>query len=241
MTHICISKLNSIGPDNGLSPGQHQAMIWINAGILLNGPLGTNFSQILIELYTFSFKKMYLKISSGKWQPFCLGFDVLSPALCWMQAWRMTWNIMNHFLSMNAGWNSYQKSSAIGKTEVNKWVKCVNITRLILQLANKHWQSHVWPITMSLFHHCSIVVPSYAGNSMQDVGLGVIIVTIDAMQLGLQYGPISIKRFFQYRIFIVKIGSMGWCKKDVTPLLMHWSYVFLALTHWDSHGTVLPL
>ena len=26
-------------------------------------------------------------------------------------------------------------------------------------------------------------------------------------------------------------NSMGWCKKDVTPLLTHWSYVFLALTH----------
>ena len=25
--------------------------------------------------------------------------------------------------------------------------------------------------------------------------------------------------------------SVGWCKKDVTPLLTHWSYVFLALTH----------
>ena len=25
--------------------------------------------------------------------------------------------------------------------------------------------------------------------------------------------------------------SMGQCKKDVTPLLMHWSYIFLALTH----------
>ena len=26
-------------------------------------------------------------------------------------------------------------------------------------------------------------------------------------------------------------NSMGLCKKDVTPLLTHWSYVFLALTH----------
>ena len=26
--------------------------------------------------------------------------------------------------------------------------------------------------------------------------------------------------------------SMGKCKKDVTPLLMHWSYIFFALTHW---------
>ena len=24
---------------------------------------------------------------------------------------------------------------------------------------------------------------------------------------------------------------MGKCKKDVTPLLMHWSYIFIALTH----------
>ena len=34
----------SIGSDNGLSPDQCQAIIWTNAGILLIGPLGTNFS-----------------------------------------------------------------------------------------------------------------------------------------------------------------------------------------------------
>ena len=27
------------------------------------------------------------------------------------------------------------------------------------------------------------------------------------------------------------LSSTGQCKKDVTPLLMHWSHVFLALTH----------
>ena len=27
------------------------------------------------------------------------------------------------------------------------------------------------------------------------------------------------------------IISIGWCTKDVTTLLMHWSYVFLPLTH----------
>ena len=31
-------------------------------------------------------------------------------------------------------------------------------------------------------------------------------------------------------IIIHGIISMGYCKKDVTPLLTHWSYVFLALT-----------
>ena len=29
--------------------------------------------------------------------------------------------------------------------------------------------------------------------------------------------------------------SMGWRKKDVTPLLMHWSYIILALTHQHGH------
>ena len=38
----------------------HQAIIWTDAGILLIGPLGTNFSEILIEIHTFSFKKKHL-------------------------------------------------------------------------------------------------------------------------------------------------------------------------------------
>ena len=78
VTHICVGKLIIIGSDNGLSPGRRQAIIWTNAGILLIGPLGTNFSEILIEIDTFSFKKMHLKISSAKWRPFCLGLNVLT-------------------------------------------------------------------------------------------------------------------------------------------------------------------
>ena len=70
VTHICVSKLTIIGSDNGLSPGRRQAIIWTNDGFLLIGPLGTNFSEILIEINTFSFKKMHLKMSSGKWRPF---------------------------------------------------------------------------------------------------------------------------------------------------------------------------
>ena len=78
VTHICVSKLTSIGSDNGLSPDRHQAIIWTNAGILLIGPLGTNFSEISIEILTFSFKKMRLKVSSAKRRPFCLGLNVLT-------------------------------------------------------------------------------------------------------------------------------------------------------------------
>ena len=74
---ICVGKLTSIGPDNGLSPGRCQAIIWTNAGILLIEPLGTNFRQILIAIQIFSFKKMQLKILSAKWHPFCLSLNVL--------------------------------------------------------------------------------------------------------------------------------------------------------------------
>ena len=51
MTHICVSKLTIIGSDNGLSPGQREAIIWTNDGILLIRPLGTNFSEIWIEIH----------------------------------------------------------------------------------------------------------------------------------------------------------------------------------------------
>ena len=77
MTHICVSKLTIIGSDNDLSPERRQAIIWTNAGILLIGPLGTNFSEIFIEIHAFSFKKMHFKMSSAKWRLFGLGLNVL--------------------------------------------------------------------------------------------------------------------------------------------------------------------
>ena len=78
VTHICVGKLIIIDSDNGLSPGWHQAIIWTNSGIWSIGPMGTNFSEILIEIHTFSLKKMHLKMSSAKWCLFCLGLNVLT-------------------------------------------------------------------------------------------------------------------------------------------------------------------
>ena len=77
VTHICVSKLTIIGSDNGLSPGWRQAIIWTKAGILLIRPLETNFIETLIEIPIFPFKKIHLKISSGKYRLFCLGFNEL--------------------------------------------------------------------------------------------------------------------------------------------------------------------
>ena len=81
VTHVCISKLTIIVSDNGLSPGRRQAIIWTNAGMLLILPLGTHFSKILTKIHISSFSKMHFKMSSGKWQPFCLGLNVLNPDL----------------------------------------------------------------------------------------------------------------------------------------------------------------
>ena len=57
--HVWVGNLTIICSDNGLSPGRRQAIIWTNAGILLIWPLGTNFSEILIEIHVFSFKKIF--------------------------------------------------------------------------------------------------------------------------------------------------------------------------------------
>ena len=59
--HIYLSKLTITCSDNGLAPDRHQAVICTNAGILLIGTLGTNASEMLIEILTFSLKKCLWK------------------------------------------------------------------------------------------------------------------------------------------------------------------------------------
>ena len=113
MTHICISKLTTIGSgsDNGVSPCRRQATIWTNVGILLIGPLGTNFSEIVIEMCTFSFRKMHLKMSSGKWRQLCIGLNVLNinikGVLCLASGARCL--SMQHSISLvNCNWYDFR-------------------------------------------------------------------------------------------------------------------------------------
>ena len=56
-------------------PGQHQAIIWTNVGILLIEPLGTKFSEILIEMHTFSLKNAFKSV-------FCKMVAILSRPQC---------------------------------------------------------------------------------------------------------------------------------------------------------------
>ena len=107
--HICISKLTIIASDNGLSPGRCQAIIWNNTGILSIVLLGTNFSEILIEILTFSFKKMHLKVLSAKWQPFCLGLNVLISARR-RGPWGDTvqkWQQLQYYIEVGIKWLSF--------------------------------------------------------------------------------------------------------------------------------------
>ena len=134
--HICVSRLTITGSDNGLSPGRRQAIIWTNAGILLIGPVGTNFSENLIVILTFSFRKMRLKVSSAKWWPFCLGLNVLNLSMAQGKMIPVTpsgrFNIKTlSYQCMNSYYryktNSrpsgiYNRNSDIGKTASWYWI-----------------------------------------------------------------------------------------------------------------------
>ena len=130
--HICVGKLTIIGSDNGLSPERHQAIIWTNAAILLIGPLGTNFSEILIEIQTFSLKKIRLKMSSAKCCSFRLGLNVLTlvlvmtcvltaPSHYMIQCWLATENsigfrlgaISDGYIEDITQWNVFQNFASV--------------------------------------------------------------------------------------------------------------------------------
>ena len=57
--------------------GRRQAIIWTSAEILLIGPLGTNSSEILIGIQTFSFKKNPFENVVCEMASICLGLEVL--------------------------------------------------------------------------------------------------------------------------------------------------------------------
>ena len=138
MTHICVGTNTNIGSDNGLSPGRRQAIICTNAGILLIGPLGTNFSEILIEIQTFSLKKKRLKMSSAKCCSFCLGLNVLK------QQW---WPSLLLYLS------------ARGE---DMWsVHCMTTLKSNWKLAC--WE-HYWVNTSDLFTHWDLTMHICAIN-----------------------------------------------------------------------------
>ena len=62
---------------------------------IVNWTLGTNFSQILIGIQTFSLKKLHLKRSSANWHLFCLSLNELTQPICFtVQRWLLKWEIV---------------------------------------------------------------------------------------------------------------------------------------------------
>ena len=118
MTHICVIKLTIIGSNNGLSPDRRQAIFWTNDGLLLIGPLGTNFSEILIEILTFSFKKRRLKVSSAKRRPFCLGLNVLE---CFCSIHTTEACITGSYLNAKSIFSSWQGNQRTNQRTSHMW------------------------------------------------------------------------------------------------------------------------
>ena len=105
VTHICVSKLTTISLDNGLSPGRRKAIIWTNAGILLTGPLGTNFNEILIDIYIFVLKNAF-ENDGRKWQPSCPSLNVLK-TLRYLIDIDLFWNCQRATLVISQFWYMY--------------------------------------------------------------------------------------------------------------------------------------
>ena len=122
---ICISKLNINDLGNGTLPGQCQAIILTNAGILLIWPFETNFNEILIKIYKFSLKKIHLKMQSGKWLPFCLGLNVL------IHAYGQTKGIFSEFSQRKDTRDTKNNEFSLPQLSLlcQIWVSCIEINR----------------------------------------------------------------------------------------------------------------
>ena len=178
VTHICVSKLTIIGSDNGLSPSRSQAIIWTNAGILLIRTLGTNLSEILGELYSFSFSKMHLKMSSAKWRLFGLGLNELidNPRETKLQVWVYLldygWLVTKYWWDgeCGRGW-SFDGGDTI---DINKSIiaECVQWVDPLCEL----WQ--LWMTFSGLFHIFVAKLPSNPGYSQEPVEVNSSMVDI---------------------------------------------------------------
>ena len=99
LTHIYITRsqlFNSLRPSDAYMHGQSNhhwfrlwlgawsAIIWTNAGILLNGHLHTNFSEILIEIITFlfhenAFESVVYEMAAILPRPQCVNLPAVLP------------------------------------------------------------------------------------------------------------------------------------------------------------------
>ena len=58
-------------------PTGHRTIVWTNNGLWPIGPWKQNCHGIWIKIQIISHRKMNLKMSSAKWQPFCFGHNLI--------------------------------------------------------------------------------------------------------------------------------------------------------------------
>ena len=206
VTHICVSKLTIIGSDNGLSPCRRQAIIWTNAGILLIRTSGTNFSEILCAIHSFSFSKMRLKISSATWRLFGLGLNELSP---WCTPLIMHWSYCSLVLSP---WCT---------PLIMHWSYCSLVlspwcTPLIMHWSNCSLVLSPWctPLIMH-WSYCSLVLSPWCTPLIMHWSNCSLVLSPWCTPLIMHWSYCS-------------LVLSPWC----TPLIMHWSYCSLVLSPW---------
>ena len=148
--HICVGKLVIIGADNGLSP----AVIWTNDRTLVFLPYGTNFKEILIAFHTFSFRQMHLKMSSGKWQPFCLDLNVL--IMKWNANFRIkqqcTCNLCYHMF-----YNIWRISQAINKYTCISLLQKYRVSQIVLPVCYQQTWVSIRTFFMGTLVSCSVL------------------------------------------------------------------------------------
>ena len=100
--------VTSIGSDNGLSPGRHQAVIWTNAAKLSIVPLGKNFNENNRNLYIFirenTFVNIVWKMTAILSQPqrVRMTYNTSFPLDNWCEIWHIlpsTFVVINLFLT----------------------------------------------------------------------------------------------------------------------------------------------
>ena len=135
VAHICISILTIIGSDNGLAPDRCQAIIWTDAGILLIQTSGTNFSDILSKIHTFSFKKMHFKMSSAKWPAICVSLNELTHEVSAAACTRIEPGHYNNSLQM------CQLFRLLSHQQAQCWLhnSCISSTEIKTHLQLTHW------------------------------------------------------------------------------------------------------
>ena len=89
-----------------MSPGRRQAIIWTIAGIYIIRTSGTNDIEVLSDIYSFSFKKMHVKMSSAKRWQFSLGLNLLNPTelCCFMVLCKFYMSIQLYVTSNKVVW-----------------------------------------------------------------------------------------------------------------------------------------